>query len=330
MKTTDTRRRILTFAGFLLLASLALIVDGGLSFAQDIECGAIIGPGKRIGLEQDLDCSEYFGGPALTVVGPVTFDLKRHTVKGNDLIDGIVIEGRRAFVRRGTLTGFYDGVILAGEGHHRVYVMRAIDNLGAGFVVEAGADYNRLTFNKSIDNGEYGYYVVSDYNYLAKNRSEACVDEGMILFGNNNHIYLNKAVNNKDGFEIKGDDNRFFYNGTKESQRDGIIIDGSRNNVYKNKAFGNGENGIVVDDDATDNKIVGNRVRENGLNGIFVEEGDFRIEQKNLITRNVAKDNGKANDELNTYYDLYDENGEATLNIWQDNEEGTKNPETID
>ena len=103
------------------------------------ECGQTIGPGGHYKLDADLDCSDPITTSgldvALTVVGPVTLDLRGHSIIGYVNLDGIILDGEKAKIRKGTLTGFYNGVVVEGDGHHKIFKVEAVENDEWGFAV---------------------------------------------------------------------------------------------------------------------------------------------------------------------------------------------------
>ncbi len=322
------------------------------------QCGDTIkGEGRHLRLKADLDCShldpETDPGfeAALTIYGPVTLDLRGHSIIGNSNmdfeddpaageIDGILImdemdemdKKARVRISNGTVTGFYNGVVLGGNGHHRVFKMKAVENEEYGFA--AYSDNNRLTFNRARDNGDNGFYFMGDGNWFVKNRAIRNGDEG--FFGpseaGQNKIYLNRAIDNaEDGIQVVGDENRVIHNYARENgyrydnyekypnkKFDGFEIDGNYNFVYKNKSFNNSHNGFELD--GTGNKIIKNRVRHNPEFGIFVEDKSDVIE--NVVAKNVFKKSG--------LYDIYEESGDYERNTWEKNRFETSYPEYIE
>ena len=308
-----------------------------------IECGATIGPGGYYRLDADLDCKDYVPEAdsekaALTVVGPVTVDLRGHSIIGNsnmggekdpgsNEIDGILVLGERAKIRNGAVTECYNGVVVSGDGKHRVFKINAYYNEEAGFAVNS--DLNRLTLNTASDNLDNGFYFIGSSNWFVKNGAEGNGDEG--FYGpeesGQNKIFLNSAIANEDdGIQVVGHENRLIHNYTKESWDSGFNIDGDRNVVYKNKAHNNTKDGIEID--GNENRIVRNRAAQNERYGISVSQktskkkyvGDDNI--NNIIKRNIAKENVKS--------DLHDGVGDSEGNTWKRNRFETHNQDYIE
>ena len=300
-----------------------------------VECGQKIGPGGHYKLDADLDCSttafESVNEAVLTIEGPVTLDLRGHSIIGNSGVDGIFVDGDKAKIRRGTVTGCRDGVVIDGFGHHKIFKIKAVENKDDGFVISS--DDNRLTLNKAIDNGDTGFVFEGNKNWFVKNRAENNDDEGFYGYktGDQNKIYLNRAIGNgDDGIQVVGAENRVVYNVAKENATVGFNIDGDLNYVYRNRSRNNTENGIEID--GNENKIYKNRVKQNGLNGISIPlktrpkyEND--VNRDNVIRWNVVKEN--AEKDMFEYVES-DSDGCYRNNIWQKNRFDTSNADCIE
>src|SRR5262249_28789156 len=93
-----------------LLTSVAFTLSHGT--AQAVSCGDTLGPGGTFTLTTNLNCS-IPGNYALHIVGPVTVDLKGHTLTcANTNTFGIHVTGNTATVKNGTITGCGHGVVL--------------------------------------------------------------------------------------------------------------------------------------------------------------------------------------------------------------------------
>lgn len=308
---------------------LALVVVAGEAWGQ-VQCGAIIGPKEKVTLQGDLEqCPP--GTPALTVVGPATLDLNGFSVicreAGVNTARGIVVVGKRAVVRNGTVQHCSIGVEVLGEGSHRIEnVTAALSDdgfgpLGEGFVIES--DANRLTGNTAIANDGEGFRLIhADRNRLVRNHafffnasSGFVVDVGLrnVLQGNtarDNHIFgfflgagpftpgggrnvvkNNSATGNQTGFWIDGEEGtRLTGNVADENHGDGILlVRGRKNRLTRNQANGNGENGIAL-------------LSESGTH----------------VTRNAALNNDRDNDG-NRHYDLNESLTNCGDNRWRNN-----------
>ena len=329
------QQRVFGFVGVIMVAIFALVLAGAIDTAEarggykrfcnagkkwykqyhkkhkkhietiSPQCGDTIGPGGHYKLDADLDCSDPITtsglDAALTVMGPVTLDLKGHSIIGHADLDGILLDGEKAKIRKGTVTGFYNGVVVEGDGHHKIFKIKAVENEEWGFAVNS--DHNRLTLNRASDNGDNGFYFMGSSNWFVKNRAENNGDEGFYgpSAAGQNKIYMNQAIGNlQDGIQVVGNENRIIYNLAKENGYDengevyrfgydGFEIDGDLNFVYRNRSFKNSQNGIEVD--GRENKIVKNKAKQNIKHGMIVEDKSDTVD--NLLTRNILKENAE-------------------------------------
>ena len=316
-----------------------------------VECGQTIGPGGYFRLDADLDCSDPATASgfeaALMVVGPVTLDLRGHSIIGHSGLDGILVDGEKVNIRNGTVTGFYNGVVLGGDGQHKVFRINAVDNVEWGFAVYS--DDNRLTFNRANDNGDNGFYFMSNNNWFVKNRAERNGDEGFYgpAEAGRNKIFMNRAIGNlQDGIQVVGNENRVMHNFAKDNGYDengkvynggydGFEIDGDLNFVYKNRSLNNSQNGFELDGQA--NKMFKNMALQNQEYGLFVEDKSDVTD--NVISRNIFKENAKF-DIFDEEYDNFlndkvklgisDELGYCERNTWKRNKFETSNVDCIE
>ena len=331
----------------------------------DIQCGDIIGPHERVRLTQDIGPCAEFDGPVLTVVGPAVLDLNGHTVACQDESqDGILLEGERARLVNGTVTGCENGVVVDGAGRHKIYRINAELNPGEAFLVysdnnsfrwntadenqDSGFDVqghgNKFLFNKISSNWE-GFWVKGEGNKIILNRLVENQGEGIEIVeganesvvvmnrgtGNNKEAYrINSNDNNlsfniaedgfNDGFQIDGDRNRLRYNCAKGNEDSGFRLRGDENRLSRNHARGNTQDGFEVEGNY--NNLHRNFAKDNTGSGIVAEESKA---ENNIITRNIAQNNGISYD---NEYDLADENG-AEVNTWRRNRFGTSNEDYI-
>ena len=121
----------------------------GPATAEVVNCGAVLGPGGSFKLGRNLECDT---APALIVVGPTQLNLKGFTVtcvrasEDDPLTNGIEVTGQNAKLQNGLVTGCHNGVVVAGDGHHKLLDVTAEVNEGAGFLVESSESqrYHRL------------------------------------------------------------------------------------------------------------------------------------------------------------------------------------------
>jgi hypothetical protein len=111
-------RKSLGLLTVLAASSLLVGLSAGQAFGATVHCGDTIMQDTRV----DNDLSGCSGFAALAVSGEnVTLDLDNHTISG-DASSGIFVAGT-VTVRDGTVSGFHDGVTIAGKTT-RAYVTR--------------------------------------------------------------------------------------------------------------------------------------------------------------------------------------------------------------
>lgn len=319
------------------LLALALGVASP-AYAQ-VRCGDVIGPGESVTLTRELSgCAP--GPAALTVVGPATLDLNGFSVicqdAGSNTALGIVVVGKRATVRNGTVQRCSTGVTLLGEGSHRIENVTAAlsDNGftagGEGFVIES--DSNRLVDNAAVQNSAQGFrVVVADRNRLIGNQAFFNGGSGFeVLVGRRNILQGNVAADNSlfgfflDGgaFTPGGGRNKAEDNEATGNQQ-GFFVDsedGSR--LTRNVANANDDDGIFVVV-ARSVRLTQNEASDNGGTGIVVlASNDIRI------TRNTALNNDRADDDVQNF-DLLDSLADCGTSRWRGNVFATANEECI-
>lgn len=269
----------------------------GLGQAIPINCGDQVGPGGTYTLEADVTCvspDPESPDPGFTLVGPVTLNMKGHTLTcGTGTRFGIVMSGQ-ANVRNGTVVGCEEGVLV--NGAQNVIKNLEVSESGAGIHLEA-ADDNELRNNTLQGNG-LGFWLSdgSDRNLLHNNTATDHSDVGFYLDGGaQNQLKENISTNNRSGFGVTA------QTGTQ---------------LIKNTAVGNVDNGFSVSE-STDTTLQKNAATGNGLNGIFVlEEATHNFFIKNTAVGNSA-------------IDLVDENPDCDDNLWKANTFGSKSQACI-
>lgn len=241
-----------TFLAYVVLGAMAMLAASGSAHA--ISCGDTLGPGGSLVLSEDLVCGT---SPALTIEGMVDVDLQGHTVAcalNNQATltgTGIRLEGSKAFLHDGRVEDCHRGVVVAGEGSHRL---------------------ERLTVTSApeVDGDDHvAIEVQSDHNRIMYNTVEAYAGEAYRLDGaNGNMLKYNLARNNGDhGYRVRlGRRNMFLKNTAQGNVGEGFRSQDRDNRFESNTATFNGDEGIRLRDaSAQNNLIVGNTVKDNGL-----------------------------------------------------------------
>jgi parallel beta-helix repeat protein len=305
------------------------LATGAASASAQVRCGDVIGPDQSVTLERELSgCAP--GAAALTVIGPATLDLNGFSVicqdAGADTPLGIVVVGRRATVRNGSVQRCSTGVSVLGEGSHRIEnVTAALSDKGftaggEGFVVES--DGNLLTGNAAVQNSAQGFRLVeSDRNRLTDNSAFFNGSSGFeVLVGRRNSLRGNVANDNGlygillDGgaFTPGGGRNKVEDNVANENQQ-GLYIeaeDGSR--VSGNRANDNSDDGIFVVLTRSV-RVSDNEANDNGGTGIVVLSA-----RDTRLTRNTALNNDRADDDVRNF-DLLDSLDDCGTSRWRGN-----------
>jgi parallel beta-helix repeat protein len=237
------RRRLSTaFASALLALTLA---TPGISAAQ-VGCGDTVGPGETVTLTADVGPCD--GINAAIIVDSATLDLGGHTVScadGNaddDVPYGIVLIGKKAAVRNGTVAGCWHGVVAAGSGKHTVEGITVTASFQDGVYVAEDSAKNRISGITAVAN----------------------LDDGFEIRGAKNAVSSSVAQDNgEDGIDlVDGVANKVTGNTSSGNADDGIDVGGLRNKVTGNTVTANGGVGITVH--GARNKILGNTVSGSG------------------------------------------------------------------
>jgi Periplasmic copper-binding protein (NosD) len=253
-----------------------LVLAAGPALA--VECGEVITGHAR--LDRDLICTT---DPALTVDGG-RLDLGSSTVVCDHEEEapsvGIALEGRKARLRGGAVTGCVLAVRVGGLGDHIVRdvtasasnqgVLIASDNnrlvnssILRGHIdaaVQVDGNNNILRFNDIAGSTDQGFEVNGNDNRIVGNRIGG-VGEGVQLTGNGNHVMGNRIIGTAErGVEVRAGAHVIAFNLIADGGTDGIalVFDGNGNHVHHNAVYGNADAGIEVN--ALDNRIERNRV----------------------------------------------------------------------
>lgn len=233
----------------LSLLSAALLVGAGMANADPsgINCGDTVNlDGGKVVLNGNLDCTT---DPALTVVGPGTFDMNGYTLRsGGDAEVGLQVQGERANVINGVVVGddCGDCVRIGGEGRHTLEGVVARGCYDDGFEITSGD--NELKSLSSISNG-YGYY----FDYCCKNTlrdSLAITNDfsGLMVFGSDQTVRDNSLIGNgDDGIEASGEGHNISGNTVSNNGSYGIETYCENTRIQKNHALDN-EYGDLYED----------------------------------------------------------------------------------
>jgi hypothetical protein len=196
---------------------------------RNVTCGATLSGNKTFTLSGDLDCSTT--EVPITVTDRAKLDLNGHTLRSD-----VVLDGRRAQLKGGTLRCSVICITLQGAGKHLVENIQVRAFIGTSvafwvisdrnsligntvylsegaFIVEG--DSNILRGNIVINFGaEFSFWIIGNGNHLSHNTSTGSNFWSFIISGNNNQVVQNTSADELSffGFLIGGDFNRVARN----------------------------------------------------------------------------------------------------------------------
>lgn len=208
----------------------------------------------------------------------ITLDLGGHRVFGTAATGdgvGILLPGRsNVTVRNGTVTGFDAGVALEGGGGNTVQSIAATDNIGPG----TGSYGDGITLIASSNNRITGNRLVNN-GPLSGVSLVSPVGVGSSSF---NVIQGNDILRN-----VIGRDGT-----TANTDNDGVRIENrsNSNTISGNRVSDNGLDGIAIFADTADNKVSGNTVTGNGMYRTTARHG-YGIVVSNRSVRATIENN---------------------------------------
>lgn len=240
MTTAATARRLALSLG--LLAALPTCATA------QVACGDTIAKGATLVLAADLGPCD--GVEQVLTVDSATLDLGGHTVScadtnGNErLPGGIVLIGKKATIRNGTVVGCLDNVVLAGKGKHVAEGLTVRDAPGNydGIYVPEGSSRNRIAGNTVTGNSNDGLDIRGHKNSITGNVVTANGEDGIdIIDVNGNSIAGNSVSDNADeGIDVEGKSTKVTGNTVSNNGGYGIAIVGRRNKTIGNTVTGSG------------------------------------------------------------------------------------------
>jgi parallel beta-helix repeat protein len=315
---------------------LSLAWSATAALAQAPTCGSVIGPGENLSLNTNiLACDDGSGAAALTIVGPATVNMNGFVVScadvdGDELRpEGIVLEGTRVVLRNVGVSRCENGVVVRGEGRHRIEAVRSSQNLRSGFLVES--DGNVFVKNEARSNFN-GFRVQSDENVLANNEAFSHPGDAFRLQGGDgNRLRGNEAAGNATGFDLQSGEENVLTANLARSNETGFVVHSLRDRLVKNTSTINedgfllfGNETIATSNVATSNVDSGfsvegrsgifrqNRADDNGGDGIVA----LSTTTNALFRKNRASGNGE--------FDLSDVKDDCGTNLWESNTFGTR------
>ena len=312
-----------TFAQFRILA---VVVVGGVFMSVGsafsltpvvVACGTAVMPNEVGIVTEDLQCSG--SDPAVRVIGPATLLLSGFTIDCEDLdAVGIQLEGEKATVKGGLVTGCDNGVRVEGVGNHIIIDMTSKENDSDGFQNSGISHGNTYLNNKALRNKSDGFCVFGNNHEFLGNLAKGTEGDGFDIFDDGHHFANNVAENNQtSGFFVGGTSHKLANNIANRNLEDGFFINNTDNELINNTATRNGLNGFKVQ--GSRNDFARNIAKRNQANGVTLDEGA----EDNKLLKNKAQGNA--------ILDLEDNNFSPPCdgNIWAENEFGSRNQACI-
>ena len=286
----------------IVLASTLLAIVGAVApaGAAHVSCGQTITQSTTL----DSDVGPCPNNGIIVGADGITLNLNGHRVfgtAGSGDGAGILLHNRTGVtVTTGSVTDFDGGVAIAGGGGNTVVRINAHNNIGAsqghppapstnwgdGIAVQ-GSNDNRILFNDVQNNGPYSgiglFTGDTDHPFMPP-----ATVEGNLIQGNNvrNNVACRlSGLCDNDGIRLEPRVGSRCLTGTTE------FCQGRGNRVIGNTVERNGLDGIAVFTFATNNLVQGNTVNFNGARGAVAGDGIRVFGYFNTISGNSVRGN---------------------------------------
>ena len=142
---------------------------------------------------------------------------------------------------------------LSSLNNNKIRFNRIYDNSGKGIVLE-NIRNSELRNDRITDNGSTGIHLIGGENNLIKSAK---------VYDNNGDGILLENSNNNEIIRARANDNNL----------SGIFLNSSDRNIIKKcKAYKNGEYGIGLENGSSENQIIRNRTKKNGVYDLYWDE----------------------------------------------------------
>jgi parallel beta-helix repeat protein len=216
---------------------------------------------------------------------------------------GVLVQDRRGVtVRNGTVSDFDGGVVILAGGGNTVIGINALNNIGAastnqgpsttlygdGILIQGSSD-NRVLRNTADNNGPFSGIgiITGDSDHPA---IPPALANGNVLEGNrvtNNVACRRGGLCDNDGIRIEPRVGGTCLTGT-------VICPGPGNRIVGNQVIANGLDGISLFGFTTNNVVSGNTVDLNGYQGAVPGDGIRVFGSGNTVENNSASRNRAA------------------------------------
>jgi parallel beta-helix repeat protein len=253
--------------GGLVFAAVAGLA--GTASAQ-IACGDVLQRGTTTVLTEDIGPCDGFDY-ALGVDGAV-LDLNGHTFSCADtdgdgaVPDGIVLFGRKAVLRNGTVRGCDDNVFLAGKGKHLVENVTTTQAIEDGLYIQPNSNKSLVTGTVAVANGDDGFELRGNRNRIESSTADSNVEDGIDVAGAaGSLISANVVTGNVDaGIDVDAAGTKVLGNTVTGSGGFGIELSGRRNKIIGNAVSGSGGGIDIAAESCRGNRFADNTVAAPG------------------------------------------------------------------
>ncbi|OEH94162.1 NosD domain-containing protein [Bacillus solimangrovi] len=232
--------------------------------------------------------------------------------------DGITVNANQTILKGFTVQGFIEGFdsdgIEVNSNNNILIEIESKMNDADGFEIDGESNF--LIDCSAVFNGADGFDLDTNHHCVINCESIRNGDEGFEINGDFNKFINNISKEaDADGFDVEnGNSNTLFRNKVLNNGSDGIEMDDSsnNNNIIENLVCGNEQSGIFLtagDDEFTvENVIDSNIVRNNGTGGIgsgilVLDNADDNIIRFNKLKNNVPFDIQVVGDVMDNTFD---------------------------
>jgi parallel beta-helix repeat protein len=259
--------------------------------SEQVFCGQTIDHSLRVA-NNLFDCPD----DGLVIGAPnIIIDLAGHRIDGTGGSGDVGIDNTAGHggvkVRNGVVTGFENGVRLAGAKGNVIAWLHMLDNALNGIRLELSSEDNTVKASTAAGNGFDGISLNgSSGNTLRSNRALSnSTGFGVRSSSNSNTLESNTAWGNDFGFSVSSSDNVVLGNSASNNDTHGFFSSGSSdNNTFRgNSATGNGSIGFFLSSGPSDYTLKANTATGNAVGGIFLSSTSGTT-----LKANTAKGNG--------------------------------------
>jgi len=239
------RERWLPVVGGVLWLLGAFMMFGSVTpaYADVVQCGAVLGPGGRVTLEQDIACPLSDPNPAVTVRDGAVLDLNGHTVTCGSTC--VLLTGKGAKLLNGAVKGNnHSSIILSGTGTHTVNNVTSLGPVDGNVAVQS--DHNTL-INVMAESVISEAFVINGHHNRLGNSIALCVGTATVCLtvaGDGNHLFDNFFKSDLKVISVSGDNNVLLGNRAISTgpagNTFGIIVTGTGNHILRNTAITDG------------------------------------------------------------------------------------------